>query len=332
MLSHRERILAVIAGEKPDRPAVSFWRHFYHQEATAEGLAEAMLAYQKKFDWDFMKINPRASYHVEDWGNRLDWSKSEFSRHRKLKFAVEKIADWEKITPLPATAPVLAEHLRAVSLIKKSADKNLPLFMTVFTPLSIAGDLVPEGSLLLQHLEQDKAKVLTAVENITVTFEKYVAELRNAGADGIFLATTEWATSEAMSYPMYETIARPCDLRILRAAGSDALNIMHICAANNFLKQLADYPAQLFNWDSSHPTNPTLDTGLEILKGKALIGGIDHTGWLRHASPEEIKNEMTRQRDRYDGKPVIFGPGCTYEPTVPEENIRAVKEALGIDR
>ncbi|MEP0827765.1 MAG: hypothetical protein HRF51_04520 [bacterium] len=329
MLSHRERIQAIISGEKPDRPAVSFWRHFYHREATAEGLAEAMLAYQKKFDWDFMKINPRASYHVEDWGNRLAWSQSEFSKHQKLKFAVEKLEDWEKIKPLNPTAPVLAEHLRAVSLIKKGSDKNLPLFMTVFTPLSIAGDLVPEGSLLLRHLEQDETRVMSAVENITITFERYIAELRNAGADGIFLATTEWATSDMMSYDMYEKYARPYDLRILRAAGHDALNIIHICAANNFLKHLADYPAPLFNWDSCHPTNPTLDTGLEILKGRTLIGGIDHTGWLRHASPDEIKNETARQRDRYDGKPVIFGPGCTYEPTLPEENIRAVKDALG---
>ena len=60
-LSHRERIEAIMRGETPDRPAISLWRHFYHLESTAKGLAEAMLEYQKKYDWDFMKINPRAS-------------------------------------------------------------------------------------------------------------------------------------------------------------------------------------------------------------------------------------------------------------------------------
>ncbi len=74
-LSHRERIQMILAGQKPDRFAVSFWRHFFHKESTAEGLAEAMVGFQKQFDWDFMKINPRADYHIEDWGFRQEYSR-----------------------------------------------------------------------------------------------------------------------------------------------------------------------------------------------------------------------------------------------------------------
>ena len=51
-----------------DRPPVSMWRHFYAEETAADTLAEAMLGFQREYDWDFMKVNPRASYHAEDWG------------------------------------------------------------------------------------------------------------------------------------------------------------------------------------------------------------------------------------------------------------------------
>ena len=67
-LSHRERLAAILAGERPDRFAASMWRHFFHMESTVDGTAEAMLHFQREYDWDFMKINPRADYHIEGWG------------------------------------------------------------------------------------------------------------------------------------------------------------------------------------------------------------------------------------------------------------------------
>ena len=59
-----ERINAALKGEEVDAVPVSFWRHFYHQERDPGLLADALLAFQREYEWDFMKVNPRASYHV----------------------------------------------------------------------------------------------------------------------------------------------------------------------------------------------------------------------------------------------------------------------------
>ena len=72
-----ERVGAALEGGELDRPPVSAWRHFYRRETTAHGLADAMLAFQREHGWDFMKVNPRASYHSEDWGVRLRFSGSD---------------------------------------------------------------------------------------------------------------------------------------------------------------------------------------------------------------------------------------------------------------
>jgi uroporphyrinogen decarboxylase len=326
--THRERIMMTLRGDKPDRPAVSLWRHFYNRETTAENLAGAMLEFQKKYDWDFMKINPRASYHVEAWGNQLNWSTNEFQKHQKRKFAVEKLSDWDKIGVLPYSVPILAEHLMAIKLIRKNSGPDLPILMTIFNPISIAGDLVPNDRMLLEHLAENESLVMTAIENITITFEKFVAECRNAGADGIFLATTQWGSADLISYPQYEKYACPYDLRIIRAGGDDALNLFHLCESNIFIKELADYPIAMFNWESNHPTNPSLEKGAVLLGEKAIVGGIDHSGWLMRANPQEIKTAMEQIAKNMEKHRFIFGPGCAIDPLTPTENISAVRNSL----
>ena len=74
MLNHKERMDRYLNGKEIDRPAVSAWRHFYNKENTKDDLVKSMLEFQKMYDWDFMKINSRASYHVEDWGVRFHFS------------------------------------------------------------------------------------------------------------------------------------------------------------------------------------------------------------------------------------------------------------------
>ncbi len=326
--SHRERVQMIMAGEKPDRFAASAWRHFYHKESTAEGLAEAMLDFQKRFDWDFMKINPRASYHAEDWGNKYDWSNDEFKKHRNIHFAVNSTTDWDTIDVLPAGTPVLTEHLKAIEIIKKSSDPELPLLMTVFNPLGIARYLAGGIDKILEYINSEPQRVSTALENITVTFERYVTEIRNAGADGIFFATLEWGSADLLTYDQYEKFGRRYDLRILNATGNNSLNILHVCGSNNYLKQLSDYPVKLFNWDACDPTNVNIERCFEFLENKTIIGGLDHKGWLWHGKPSEIAVEMGKIKEKMAGKRFIFGPGCSIDAKIPFENLDAVRRNL----
>lgn len=326
--THRERIEMIIKGEIPeDRAAASIWRHFYDREVDPDQFVAAMLEYQEKYDWDFMKINPRASYHVQDWGNTLEWSTDEFSKHRKLTFAVDKYDDWEKLEILPLTAPVLKEHLKSIRKIRKAVGPELPLFMTVFTPLSIARYLVGNNERLINHIKNVPDKILHGLEIITQTYEKYAEEIIASGADGLFFATTHWASEDILSWEEYVKFGRPFDQRVISRA-REGLNLFHVCAGNNYLKQLSDYPAALINWDSSDPTNSPLDKAFEFLDDKVAVGGIDHTGWLKKATAGEVAVEVAKIKERMSGKRFIFGPGCTIDPEVPAENIRALRDSL----
>jgi len=328
--SHRERLEMIIAGEKPDRFAASFWRHFYHMENSAENTAEAMLFFQKQFEWDFMKINPRADYHVEDWGKKLEFSREEFKNHVKISYPVETADDWDNIKPLPVTSPILEEHLKTVSLIRKKSDKELPLLMTVFTPLAIAGRMVRDNRILADHIRKYPDKVEKALKAITKTFTTFVSELRNAGADGIFYATTEWASSNLITWEEYEKFGTPYDLTVLKATEDDAINLLHVCSSNNFLEKMAeiDYPVKIYNWDSQDPTNLPLDKSYHLPRNKVIVGGVDQEGWLQNSTPEEIVCQIDRIKNEHDPSQLIIGPGCVIPLRTSMENLQAIRNML----
>src|SRR6478735_5064307 len=72
-MTKKARVDAALRNEGVDRLPVTLWRHFFECERTAEDLAGAMLAFHKKYDWDWRKVNPGGWYHVEDWGVTRDY-------------------------------------------------------------------------------------------------------------------------------------------------------------------------------------------------------------------------------------------------------------------
>src|SRR4051795_8445533 len=99
-MTPKQRVDTAVHGDPVDRVPVSLWRHFYECEETAEGLAGALLAWQHKYDWDWMKVNPRASYHVEGWGVRLQFSGQPLIKPQVLDVPIKQPGDWANLRPL----------------------------------------------------------------------------------------------------------------------------------------------------------------------------------------------------------------------------------------
>jgi uroporphyrinogen decarboxylase len=326
----RERLWALVSGATPDRPPVSFWRHFYDQENDPRTLADAMIGFHKEFDWDWIKLNPRASYHLEGWGYMYEASTSPFQKPRAKHYPIAAAADWERIEPLDPNHGVLAEHLQAIRLVRAGVG-NDPLLMTVFTPLSIAGDLVPDDAILERHLREAPEKVRPALEAITQTFERFAAEALNAGADGLFLATTQWASRAKLNEEEYDVWGRPFDLRILNAVREAPFNLLHVCESDSFIFELGDYPVAMFNWAFAESSNPDLLEGYERLQ-KPVIGGVERKYDLIEARPGELHDKISTIRQRMAGKPWGCGPDCAISAQSKKENLLAVRAALEGER
>ena len=228
-LTKQERVQAALEGETVDRPPISVWRHFYDKETTVQGLVESMLGFQRHHNWDFMKVNPRAQYHVEDWGATFQYPADPTEGPTTLDVPVGSPEQWDQIEPLKATTGVLGEHLKALSDIKNGLAGEAPFIMTVFNPISIVGRLVESEGTLVEQMRSHPDKVHSALEVVTQTFSSYVSEILNAGADGIFFATTSWATTDLITGEQYAEFGCPYDLRVLDAAKDAWFNILHVC-------------------------------------------------------------------------------------------------------
>jgi len=326
-LSHKERIQLLLAGERIERTPASFWRHFYHKKRTAEGLAESMLHFQEKFDWDFMKVNPRASYHAQPWGAVVEYSRNELVKTKIIDYPIKAIQDWKRVEPKRVSSPALAEQLQALTLIGKKLKGNLFFLETVFTPLSVAGYLVPEKEWLVKHLRENPDLIHQALEAITQTFEKFVEEVLNTGASGIFLATTHWATSNSITKEDYLQFGKPYDLRILNRVKDAELNVLHVCESNNFLESFKDYPVSVVNWDAADPTNLTPEQGHDFLN-KTVLGGVNHQKELLDPDPTQVTEQAIQQRSKMEERRWMLGPGCSIPPETPPSNLARLRNLV----
>src|SRR5215831_9362681 len=99
-MTKRERIQATLGRKPVDRLPVAFWRHVPDVDHTARGLADAMLAFQRRWDLDLIKVMSSGVYCVEDWGCRVAYQGSPNGAKTCTQHAVRQVSDWAKLKPL----------------------------------------------------------------------------------------------------------------------------------------------------------------------------------------------------------------------------------------
>ncbi|MGH7726501.1 MAG: uroporphyrinogen decarboxylase family protein [Candidatus Eiseniibacteriota bacterium] len=327
-LSRRDRVLAALRGDPVDRPPMSFWGHFYDREHSAEALAHATVEARARHDWDFVKLNPRASYHTEPWGVAFERSTDPLRKPVRLSHPIHDVRDYASIRPLPGNTGALGEQLEAIRLTRKLLPADVLLVETVFSPLAVVADLAKDPKSVEQHLKEDPAAVRGAVEAVTRTFEDFVPQALAAGADGIYFATVEWATRDRGWSPAdYRAYASPFDLRVLARAHGSPMNVLHVCRPRNFLPALTDYPVAAFSWSATEDGNLNLREGLERIRG-AAIGGIGHEDALLASTDAPALAQLDAGFAQTGGRRWIVAPGCSIDPHTPPERLEALREAV----
>lgn len=324
MTTKKERIQAVLAGERADRLPVAFWRHWPGDDQDAERLAEVTLAFHRRYDWDLVKVTPSSSYTTEDWGGRTRYVGNALGERDYLEQAVTRPEQWPALQPLEPNAGALGRQLATIRRLRAALGPDVPLVMTVFSPLSIVRYLTGDER-FLAHLRLYRSEVDAALQTITATYERFVEEALRAGADGIFFSTSAAAFS-VMPEAEYREIALRYDLRVLAAASSGWFNILHLHSPYPMMSLGREYPVQAVNWDD-RTSEPSLGEGKRQL-GRAVCGGINQWGTLQQGTPAEVRAEAREAIAACDGRGMLLAGGCTYPLTVPEGNLLAARQVV----
>ncbi|HKY83804.1 MAG TPA: hypothetical protein VJ160_03160, partial [Anaerolineales bacterium] len=153
-MSKRERLRAALAGDVADRPPVALWRHFPVDDQSPQIFAEAVVAFQREYDFDFIKVTPASSYGVRDWGVADAWRGSTEGTRTYLSRRIVRPEDWAGLEPLDPRAGELGRYLSCLKDIVGTAGESAPVLATVFSPLSQAKNLAGQ-ELMLKHLSED---------------------------------------------------------------------------------------------------------------------------------------------------------------------------------
>ncbi len=325
-MNRKERVRAALAGAAVDRPPVATWGHDFFREHTPEDLAAYTVERYRRDGDDLIKLNPRATYYYEAWGNRYDRPDTQ-RQPRLLHAAIASAAELAAIPEIDPTTGPFGEQTAALRLVVAEAGAEVDIVQTLFHPLSVAGRLMGEDTAILRRAaREDPAAVHTGLATITRVLARYAAQSIAAGAAGIFFATVDWGTTDAADAGFYREFGRPYDLQVLQAVRDAPLNVLHVCRDRNLLPLLAGYPVAAINWDTHGAENVSLAEGRR-LSGKAVMGGINQRT-IATAPPTAIA-EQARAAVAAGVAGLFITPGCAIAPSTPAENIAALRGAAG---
>ncbi len=323
-MTKRERLEATIRGEPADRSPVALWRHFPVDDQDPGHLAASTLAFQRQYDFDFIKVTPASSFCVRDWGAVDEWRGNQEGTRVYTGYPIVAPEDWRRLQPLEVTQGALGAQLRCLELIRDQVGDGVPFIQTIFNPLSQAKNLVGKAH-LTAHLREHPDAVREGLETITRTTVRFVRAAREKGIAGVFLAV-QHASYSLLSEGEYQEWGIPFDERILEAADGLWLNVLHLHGDRVMFDLLAGYPVQVFNWHDRE-TWPSLAEGQARVKG-AVLGGLRQWDTVLRGTPEDVALEAGDALTHTGGRRFILGTGCVAPITAPWSNLRAARVSV----
>ena len=186
-MTKRERLEATIRGEAADRPPVALWRHFPGDDQDPATLAASTVAFQRQYDFDFVKVTPASSFCVRDWGAEDRWLGNEEGTREYTRRPISGPEDWRALQPLDPERGALGGQLHCLELIHQALGDQVPFIQTIFNPLSQAKNLAGQQT-LLAHLRQEPEALRAGLATIAETTVRFIEAARRRGIAGIFLA------------------------------------------------------------------------------------------------------------------------------------------------
>jgi len=329
IMNKKERVDAALHGDAVDRVPASMWGHDYEREWNVQTFAEAMIENFTRYDWDFMKVNPRTSYSVEGWGVKVRPSGEKNKGPIYESSPIKTPSDWRKLRPLEPDRKALGEQLKALQLINHAVGYDAYFVETIYCPLGVARYLAGNNrEAVLQTLREDRSAMHAALRVITETFTSFAIACMELGASGIFYATDKWASAGVLTADQYREFGEQYDLEFLDAIKRGSkFTILHNCGSQIYFDQLASYPVQAISWDAHAEGNPDLGEG-KRRSGKAVMGGISEQTTLKNGTSNQVQEEVAQALALTDGKHFLLAPGCVVPPEVPARNFDAIRRAL----
>ena len=306
-----------------DRPPVGAWGHTYREEWSPADLAAVTVERARRFGWDFVKFQPRASTFAEAFGSVYHPSGHRLRGPILIQPAVPDLESWSSVAL--ANPKALDDQVESIGLVARELGPDVPVIQTVFSPLTVGGYLVGKSqSRVVRELRKHPELVGPALEKIGAALVDFSRRSVDAGAAGIFYAISGYVGRGVMSEERYRDLVLPYDQSVLNHLPKTAwFNVLHLCGSNLNFGLSRDLPSQAVSWSIHNQGNPSLAQGRDIA-GRAVMGGLSQRATLVYGPPAKIKTEAHRAVNEVGGRGLLLAPGCSVPPRVRDVNLAAM--------
>ncbi|WP_055427412.1 uroporphyrinogen decarboxylase family protein [Bifidobacterium aesculapii] len=342
-MTDRRSVFHDIVNHKPtDVPyLVGAWQHLVGHEYGAEEFASAYVDFVRRWDWDWVKINPRAVYYAEAWGSKYDKDDyAGFVLPKRVSSAIETPADVAGIKELdPERNEYFAEAIAAAALIRQGLEDRAVL-ETIFSPLSVLlqiadlplypGDDYATGTLTVKELIDDQPEVAKlALANIAHTLAAYAKALvrpaseGGAGLDGVFYAVTGTVSEDYFDAARYQEFSAPYDRIVIDAvkrANPQAVVLLHTCRAASHPNWFDVPGVDVLQWDQFLPGNPKADAHYAAVP----VAGANFELFAPGGDVDKLRDELKETIALREGKPFLLAPSCTVPTPATDEALEAL--------
>lgn len=323
-LTHRQRLEYCLSGDMVDRVPVALWRHFPVDDQSPDGLAAATAAFQKSFDFDFIKVTPASSFCIADWGIADRWTGNPEGTRDYTDRPIHNPEDWDNLHELNPNRGHLGDQLTCLRLLLTEFSPHIPVIQTIFSPMAQAKNLIGKDR-LSTFLRLFPDALHYGLEIITKTTINFIETLVKIGIDGIFFAN-QHAQYSQLSVAEFLNFGKAYDLRVLNAAERLWLNIAHIHGENIMFEQVIDYPVAVLNWHD-RLTPPALPDSQKLFPG-VVCGGLRQWETMVLGTPRQVQDEAMEAIESTGGIKFILGTGCVLPITAPYGNIMAARRSV----
>lgn len=289
-------------------------------------MAEAAIAWQRRFDLDLVKLTPASTWPLRDYGvEDADDPQDALGRRRITRRVVARPDDWRRL-PRLAPGDGFSRHILGAAARVRRAFPAVPVVLTVYAPASQAAKLAGPD-LLAEHALRHPDSLAEGLRSIADNTCRMIAACADLGLDGVFLAV-QTAQADLFTAEAYAGFALSGDRACLDAAMGMPLTILHLHGDKVHAGLFRNRGRALLHFDAT-PDNPAPESALA--EG-ALSCGPSPWGAISGGGAAHALAESVGWLDRLKGPRFALSPGCTLPLATPAANIDALVAAARTPR
>ena len=314
-MNKKQRVMAVINGQKPDRVPSGYWYHFTPDCKYGEKAVKAHVDFFESSQTDLCKV----------MNDNLCPNNPE----------VNGPDDWIKLQPYTMEEDFVKKQLDLIREVKKQVGDEVVLLATVHAVVACCYHILGGGDYydgdkyaLGRHLRANPESMEHGFK-IAADFVKRFCKLcLEAGADGIYFASLG-GERNMFSDEEFEKYIAPLEIDILNSIQDvPCFNVLHMCKDDLNLARYKNYPAKVLNW-GVYENNISLVEGRDLFGAdKIYLGGLDdRDGALPNGSLEDIEDAVKDVLKTFGTQNLILGADCTLPTDLSSERIATAVNA-----